>query len=149
MTFVRGDMETWRGKSEREAPRWRTAPPPHRRRTEESLDRCTRVDDERWPHCAQLGFGVWQVSTDDIIPAVTKALEVDYRHIDTAAIYGNEEGVGRAIADSGIPATSSTLSASVRVIWLLGGIAPSQRTRRIGSNPTPATERKSLSNKGR
>ena len=51
----------------------------------------------------QLGFGVWQVSTDDIIPAVTKALEVGYRHIDTAAIYGNEEGVGRAIADSGIP----------------------------------------------
>jgi 2,5-diketo-D-gluconate reductase A len=51
----------------------------------------------------QLGFGVWQVSTDDIIPAVTKALQVGYRHIDTAAIYGNEEGVGRAIADSGIP----------------------------------------------
>ncbi len=51
----------------------------------------------------QLGFGVWQVSTDDIVPAVAKALEVGYRHIDTAAIYGNEEGVGRAIADSGIP----------------------------------------------
>ncbi|MCW2805146.1 MAG: 2,5-diketo-D-gluconate reductase [Propionibacteriaceae bacterium] len=51
----------------------------------------------------QLGFGVWQVSTEDIIPAVSKALEVGYRHIDTAAIYGNEEGVGRAIADSGIP----------------------------------------------
>ena len=51
----------------------------------------------------QLGFGVWQVSSDDIIPAVIKALEVGYRHIDTAAIYGNEEGVGRAIADSGIP----------------------------------------------
>ena len=51
----------------------------------------------------QLGFGVWQVSTEDIIPAVAKALEVGYRHIDTAAIYGNEEGVGQAIADSGIP----------------------------------------------
>jgi len=50
----------------------------------------------------QLGFGVWQVSTDDIVAAVTTALEVGYRHIDTAAIYGNEEGVGRAIADSGI-----------------------------------------------
>jgi 2,5-diketo-D-gluconate reductase A len=50
----------------------------------------------------QLGFGVWQVSTEDIVPAVAKALEVGYRHIDTAAIYGNEEGVGRAIADSGI-----------------------------------------------
>jgi 2,5-diketo-D-gluconate reductase A len=51
----------------------------------------------------QLGFGVWQVSTDDIISSVSKALEVGYRHIDTAAIYGNEEGVGKAIADSGIP----------------------------------------------
>lgn len=50
----------------------------------------------------QYGFGVWQVSTDDITPAVAKALEVGYRHIDTAAIYGNEEGVGRAIAESGI-----------------------------------------------
>ena len=51
----------------------------------------------------QLGFGVWQVSTEDIVPAVRKALEVGYRHIDTAAIYGNEEGVGRAIKESGIP----------------------------------------------
>ena len=51
----------------------------------------------------QLGFGVWQVSSDDIVGSVSKALEVGYRHIDTAAIYGNEEGVGRAIAESGIP----------------------------------------------
>ncbi|OYO17937.1 aldo/keto reductase [Enemella evansiae] len=51
----------------------------------------------------QLGFGVWQVSTEDIVPAVRKALEVGYRHIDTAAIYGNEEGVGQAIKESGIP----------------------------------------------
>ena len=51
----------------------------------------------------QLGFGVWQVGSDDIVPAVEKALEVGYRHIDTAAIYGNEEGVGKAIANSGIP----------------------------------------------
>lgn len=51
----------------------------------------------------QLGYGVWQVSTDDIVASVSKALEIGYRHIDTAAIYGNEEGVGRAIAESGIP----------------------------------------------
>lgn len=50
----------------------------------------------------QYGFGVWQVSTDDITAAVAKALEVGYRHIDTAAIYGNEEGVGKAIAESGL-----------------------------------------------
>ncbi|MFX4271960.1 aldo/keto reductase [Propionibacteriaceae bacterium Y1685] len=50
----------------------------------------------------QLGFGVWQVSSEDIVPAVSTALETGYRHIDTAAIYGNEEGVGKAIKDSGI-----------------------------------------------
>ena len=50
----------------------------------------------------QLGFGVFMISTDDILPSVSKALEVGYRHIDTAAIYGNEEGVGEAIAASGI-----------------------------------------------
>jgi 2,5-diketo-D-gluconate reductase A len=51
----------------------------------------------------QLGFGVWQVSTEDIVNSVGTALRVGYRHIDTAAIYGNEEGVGQAIAESGIP----------------------------------------------
>lgn len=51
----------------------------------------------------QLGFGVWQVSAEDIVPSVSTALDVGYRHIDTAAIYGNEEGVGQAIAESGIP----------------------------------------------
>lgn len=51
----------------------------------------------------QLGFGVWQVENDKATPAVAKALEVGYRHIDTAAIYGNEAGVGRAIATSGVP----------------------------------------------
>src|SRR4051812_30078435 len=50
----------------------------------------------------QLGIGVWQVSTDDIVPTVAKALEVGYRHVDTAQGYQNEEGVGQAIADSGV-----------------------------------------------
>jgi len=51
----------------------------------------------------QLGFGVWQVSTDDIVSAVSTALDVGYRHIDTAAAYENEEGVGQAVRESGIP----------------------------------------------
>lgn len=50
----------------------------------------------------QFGFGVWQISEEDIVASVMKALEVGYRHIDTAAMYGNEEGVGKAIAESGI-----------------------------------------------
>ncbi|RWZ49583.1 aldo/keto reductase [Labedella phragmitis] len=51
----------------------------------------------------QLGFGVFKVDPAETERIVTDALEAGYRHIDTAAIYGNEEGVGRAIAASGIP----------------------------------------------
>lgn len=51
----------------------------------------------------QLGFGVFKVDPDEAERIVLEALEVGYRHIDTAKIYGNEEGVGRAIAASGIP----------------------------------------------
>ncbi|MCU1435494.1 MAG: hypothetical protein JWR71_2219 [Pseudarthrobacter sp.] len=50
----------------------------------------------------QLGFGVFQVSDDDTSAAVSLALAAGYRSIDTAAIYGNEAGTGRAIAESGI-----------------------------------------------
>ncbi|MFI1564666.1 aldo/keto reductase [Streptomyces sp. NPDC020490] len=51
----------------------------------------------------QLGFGVWQVPDDEAERAVATALEAGYRSIDTAAIYGNEAGTGRAIAASGLP----------------------------------------------
>ncbi|MGW5466857.1 aldo/keto reductase [Streptomyces chartreusis] len=51
----------------------------------------------------QLGFGVWQVPDDEATRAVGTALEAGYRSIDTAAIYGNEAGTGRAIAASGVP----------------------------------------------
>ncbi|SIN90113.1 aldo/keto reductase [Agromyces cerinus] len=51
----------------------------------------------------QLGFGVYQVPDDETAAAVTTALDAGYRSIDTAAIYGNEQGVGRAIADSSVP----------------------------------------------
>jgi 2,5-diketo-D-gluconate reductase A len=50
----------------------------------------------------QLGFGVSQVSARQIVPTVSTALEVGYRHIDTASAYGNEAGVGQAIRESGI-----------------------------------------------
>ncbi|WP_261164684.1 aldo/keto reductase [Microbacterium sp. Marseille-Q6965] len=50
----------------------------------------------------QLGFGVFLVPPAEAEKAVSEALEVGYRHIDTAAIYKNEEGVGAAIAKSGI-----------------------------------------------
>ena len=50
-----------------------------------------------------LGFGVYQIPPLDTERAVSEALEVGYRHIDTAAVYKNEEAVGKAIAASGIP----------------------------------------------
>src|ERR687893_2633512 len=51
-----------------------------------------------------LGLGVWQVKAgDEAENAVRWALEAGYRHIDTAQAYGNEESVGRALADSGVP----------------------------------------------
>lgn len=49
-----------------------------------------------------LGFGVFQTPPDETAAAVETALEVGYRHIDTAAVYGNERGVGQAIVRSGL-----------------------------------------------
>lgn len=51
----------------------------------------------------QLGYGVYQVSKDECERCVLDALKVGYRHIDTAQSYFNEEEVGNAIANSGIP----------------------------------------------
>ncbi|ADH68935.1 aldo/keto reductase [Nocardiopsis dassonvillei] len=50
----------------------------------------------------QLGFGVWQVPDDEARAAVATALETGYRSIDTARVYDNERGTGRALAESGI-----------------------------------------------
>lgn len=50
-----------------------------------------------------VGFGVYQVSDEDTEKAVLEALKAGYRLLDTAAVYGNEAGVGRAIKASGIP----------------------------------------------
>jgi len=50
----------------------------------------------------QLGYGVWQVEDDVAEKVVRRAFDAGYRHIDTAKIYGNEAGVGRAIASSGL-----------------------------------------------
>ncbi len=51
-----------------------------------------------------LGLGVWQVpNSRECVEAVRGALELGYRHIDTAQAYGNEESVGEALRDSGVP----------------------------------------------
>ncbi len=50
----------------------------------------------------QLGFGVFQIGPEDTADAVGQALEVGYRHIDTAEMYGNEKQVGEAVRNSGL-----------------------------------------------
>jgi diketogulonate reductase-like aldo/keto reductase len=81
-----------------------------------------------------LGLGTWQASGNQAYDAVRSALDVGYRHIDTATMYGNEEQVGRALADSGVPraevfittklppsragAERATLEASLRALGL-------------------------------
>ena len=50
-----------------------------------------------------LGLGTWQLRGRAAVDAVRCALEVGYRHIDTATMYGNESQIGQAIAESGVP----------------------------------------------
>ncbi|HEX7744149.1 MAG TPA: aldo/keto reductase [Micromonosporaceae bacterium] len=50
-----------------------------------------------------LGFGTWQATGQRAYDAVRRALDVGYRHIDTATMYGNEAEIGRAVRDSGVP----------------------------------------------
>ena len=50
----------------------------------------------------QLGFGVFQIPPEETVEATSRALEIGYRHIDTAEMYGNEKEVGEAVARSGL-----------------------------------------------
>jgi diketogulonate reductase-like aldo/keto reductase len=62
----------------------------------------------------QLGFGVFQVPPEETQRIVEDALEAGYRHIDTAAAYGNEAAVGAAVAASGIPREDVFLTTKLR-----------------------------------
>ena len=57
-----------------------------------------------------LGLGTWPISDADVVESVQVALETGYRHVDTATAYGNEAGIGRALATSGLPAGSVFLT---------------------------------------
>lgn len=100
----------------------------------------------------QLGFGVFQVPDDGAHRAVATALETGYRSIDTAAVYGNEAGVGRAVAASGIPREELFVTTK---LWLDGlsrdGVRPALEAslERLGLDqvdlflihwPAPATD---------
>ena len=62
-----------------------------------------------------LGFGVFQTPPEETRAAVEAALSVGYRHVDTAAAYGNERGVGEAVAKSGLDRTDVFLETK---IWI-------------------------------
>src|SRR5580692_10299257 len=73
-----------------------------------------------------LGLGVWQVPAGPVcVNAVRWALDLGYRHIGTAQVYGNEESVGQALRESGVPRDE--------VHWPQGG--GSARTRRFSTSP--------------
>ena len=57
-----------------------------------------------------LGFGTWQIENEDAPQATATALELGYRHIDTATGYGNEAGIGSALASSGLDRDSIFLT---------------------------------------
>ena len=59
----------------------------------------------------QLGFGVFQIDPEETAEAVREAIEVGYRHIDTAEMYGNEREVGKGMRTSGKPGDMAEISA--------------------------------------
>ena len=65
-----------------------------------------------------LGYGVYQVSTEECERCVLDAINVGYRSIDTAQAYGNEEGVGSAVKKSGVPRGELFLTTK---IWITNG----------------------------
>ncbi|MHA1323939.1 MAG: aldo/keto reductase [Candidatus Helarchaeota archaeon] len=66
----------------------------------------------------RIGFGTWQLKPKDCINAVLKAIEIGYRHIDTAQMYRNEEAVGKAIQEATID-RKELIIATKLAIWRL------------------------------
>ncbi len=62
----------------------------------------------------QLGFGTWQIPAADCPRLVGEAIRLGYRSIDTAQGYGNEDGIGRAIRDSGLPRADFFITSKLR-----------------------------------
>lgn len=75
---------------------------------------------KQWYKMPVLGYGVYQVTKDECKQCVLDALETGYRLIDTAQSYFNEEEVGQALAESGIPRrdiflTTESLGRALRI----------------------------------
>ena len=86
-----------------------------------------------------LGFGVYQIPAEETEQAVATALEVGYRLLDTAASYGNEEAVGRAMRSSGIPRDELFVTTKLWIQNARRGKARSARSRRRSSGSASTT----------
>jgi 2,5-diketo-D-gluconate reductase A len=62
-----------------------------------------RIDLNDGAAIPRLGLGVWQTPSSEVAAAVRAAVRAGYRHVDTAAAYNNEEGVGEGVRTSGLP----------------------------------------------
>jgi diketogulonate reductase-like aldo/keto reductase len=80
----------------------------------------------------QLGFGVFEVPPEETQRAVEEALSVGYRHIDTAAVYRNESGVGAAIEASGVPREEIFITTKLWNSHQGGEIAPQAIEKSLG-----------------
>ena len=83
-----------------------------------------------------LGFGVFQIPAGETEQTVPHALAAGYRALDTAASYGNEEAVGRAIADSGIPREELFITTKMWIQQHRRG-QPKASVRRFARAPRP------------
>jgi hypothetical protein len=88
-----------------------------------------------------LGFGVYQTPPEQTVTAVQTALEVGYRHIDTAAAYGNEREVGEAIRRSGVPRDEVFIETRVRISHLAAGSSSPAKNVEYGDDRPPPTPR--------
>lgn len=86
----------------------------------------------------QLGFGTWNLTPEDARRMVGAALDIGYRHIDTAKIYSNEEAVGQAIAESSVPRDQIFLTTKIWVSDFAEGDlqrAAEEAVERLGAVP--------------
>ncbi|MFN4092735.1 MAG: aldo/keto reductase [Brevundimonas sp.] len=86
----------------------------------------------------QLGFGTWNLTPEDARRMVGAALDIGYRHIDTAKIYSNEEAVGQAIRESAVPRGDIFLTTKIWVSDFADGDlqkAAEEAVERLGTVP--------------
>jgi 2,5-diketo-D-gluconate reductase A len=81
---------------------------------QDAIDAVPRVPLNDGNSIPMLGFGVWQISSDEVVPAVGEAIRAGYRSIDTAQGYDNEEGVGQAIREAEIDRAELFVTSKLR-----------------------------------